>query len=129
MLLQKKKVAADAWRRNSDETARQVHDALVNGQIMLIDVREPAEFAVERIGGAVLCPLSTLDPLRLPLEVGKAIDFQCGSGKRSEHAHARAVQAGLAVRGDVGGGIGARKAAGLPTLTVDPPTGAVQDRK
>jgi len=110
------------------ETARQVHDALVHRQIILIDVREPAEFAVERIAGSVLCPLSTFDPSSLPLEAGKTIVFHCGSGKRSEYAYARAAQAGLAVRGHMDGGIGAWKAAGLPTLTVDPATGAVRVR-
>jgi rhodanese-related sulfurtransferase len=31
------------------------------GKVLLIDVREPAEFQTERIAGALLYPLSTFD--------------------------------------------------------------------
>ena len=34
--------------------------------IVLIDVREPPEYAAERIHGALLYPLSTFDPHALP---------------------------------------------------------------
>ncbi len=109
------------------ETPQQVRDAMLRGEIILIDVREPGEYAAERIHGALLYPLSTFDPNALPDAVGKALVFQCGSGKRSEAAYDKAVRAGVAVRGHLGGGIGAWKAAGLPTVTVDPATGAVVD--
>ena len=36
-----------------------VFEALKAGEILLIDVREPAEFANQRIHGALLHPLST----------------------------------------------------------------------
>jgi rhodanese-related sulfurtransferase len=110
------------------ETPLQIREALKRGEIILIDVREPAEYAAERIHGAMLFPLSTFDPCALPDAIGKALVFQCGSGKRSEAAYDKAVRAGVAVRGHMGGGIGAWKAAGLPTVTVDPATGDVVDR-
>jgi rhodanese-related sulfurtransferase len=110
------------------ETPQQIYDALKHGEIILIDVREPAEYAAERIHGAMLFPLSTFDPSALPDSIGKPLVFQCGSGKRSETAYDKAVKAGLAVRSHMGGGIGAWKAAGLPTVAVDPATGAVVDR-
>jgi len=110
------------------ETPQQIHDAMVRGEIILIDVREPAEYAAERIHGAMLFPLSTFDPQALPDAVGKALVFQCGSGKRSETAYDKATRAGVSVRAHMAGGIGAWKAAGLPTVTVDPATGAVVDR-
>lgn len=110
------------------ETAQQVHDALKRGEIVLIDVREPSEYEAERIHGALLFPLSTFDPAALPDNDGKQVVFQCGSGKRSETAWLKATRAGVAVRGHLGGGIAAWKAAGLPIVTVDPATGAVRDR-
>ena len=44
------------------EVARQLED----GKVLLIDVREPAEYAAERIPGALLYPLSTFDASKLP---------------------------------------------------------------
>ena len=41
------------------ETPQQIHDAMARGEIILVDVREPSEYAVERIHGAMLFPLST----------------------------------------------------------------------
>ena len=45
---------------------RQVAELLNAHQILLIDVREPDEYAAQRIAGALLFPLSTLDALALP---------------------------------------------------------------
>ena len=80
----------------------------------LIDVREPAEFEAERIAGALLMPLSTLDPAKLPKDA--PLIFQCGTGKRSSLALARVQQAGLPHDAHLAGGIQAWKAAGLPTI-------------
>jgi rhodanese-related sulfurtransferase len=91
------------------EVAAQVEKGAV-----LIDVREPAEFEAERIAGAQLFPLSTLDPNRLPKDV--PLIFQCGTGKRSALALARAQAAGLAHEAHLAGGLQAWKAAGLPTV-------------
>jgi len=44
----------------TDATPEQVHLA-ANGEILLVDVREPNEYAFERIHGALLYPLSTFD--------------------------------------------------------------------
>jgi len=109
-------------------TPQAVRDALLRGEITLIDVREPGEYAAERIHGALLFPLSTFDPAMLPQDARKPLVFHCGSGKRSAQAYARCMEAGVAVREHMGGGIGAWKAAGLPTVTIDPATGAVRDR-
>src|SRR5690606_16583467 len=45
---------------------QEISGALSRGEIVLIDVREPMEFAAERIHGALLYPLSTFDPADLP---------------------------------------------------------------
>jgi rhodanese-related sulfurtransferase len=87
-------------------------DRLHHGTAVLVDVREPAEFAVERIPGAVLHPLSTFDPSALP--PGPLV-FQCGSGKRSLTAIERSVAAGMPHDSHLAGGLAAWKQAGLPT--------------
>ena len=85
---------------------------LLAGTVVLVDVREPAEFAAEHISGAVLHPLSTFDVEKLP--AGNLV-FQCGSGKRSLTAVERAEEAGLPHRAHLAGGIMAWKQAGMPT--------------
>jgi rhodanese-related sulfurtransferase len=90
---------------------------------LLIDVREPAEYAVQRIPGALLYPLSTLDASLLPPDGPRRIVFQCGSGKRSELAARAHLGAGASVVAHLAGGIGAWMAAGLPTIRIDPATG------
>lgn len=110
------------------ETPQQIHDALARGEIVLIDVREPGEYASERIHGAMLCPLSAFDPAALPDGNGRQIVLQCGSGKRSEIAFKKAFAAGVLVRSHMGGGILAWKAAGFPVVNADPITGKVRGR-
>lgn len=111
----------------ADLSPAQVRDLLAAKEIVLIDVREPAEYAAERIHGALNFPLSTFDPDALPAGGARAVVLQCGSGKRSAMALDRCRQAGLALAGHLAGGIGAWRAAGLPVVRFDPATGAVRD--
>ncbi len=83
-----------------------------DGTAVLVDVREAGEFAAEHIAGALLHPLSTFDPAKLP--AGPVV-FQCGSGKRSLTAIARAAEAGRPYHAHLAGGLAAWKQAGLPT--------------
>lgn len=108
-------------KKIQDLTPAEVAARMKIGGVELIDVREPAEYAAERIHGAMLFPLSTFDPHALPKNVD--IIFQCGTGKRSGMAIARAQAAGLTHAAHLAGGIMAWKAAGLPTITIDPATG------
>jgi len=110
-------------------TPAEVHDALARHAILLVDVREPAEYAVERIHGAVLFPLSTFDPTALPIDPARPVVFQCGSGKRSAVAVAKCLQAGVQAHMHLKGGLLAWKAARRPTVTLDAATGAVVDRR
>ncbi len=102
---------------------------LAERSVILIDVREPTEYAAERIHGALLYPLSTFDPLALPDPEDKKIVFQCGSGVRSAKAVARCRDAGLAYNSHMKGGIQAWKAAGLPTIRTDPATGHARESR
>lgn len=97
--------------------------------ILLIDVREPDEYAAERIHGALLYPLSTFDPYALPDTGNAKIVFQCGSGMRSAKAIAAAAAAGLSIAGHLSGGLRAWKEAGLPVISVDPDTGKPLERR
>lgn len=97
--------------------------------IVLIDVREPSEYAAERIHGALLFPLSTFDPHALPVSGKRQIVFHCGSGKRSAMAVSKCEDAGLSYDSHMRGGIQAWKAAGLPTISVDPATGETRDTR
>jgi rhodanese-related sulfurtransferase len=96
-----------------------VRKSLADHGIVLIDVREPAEFAAERIEGALLFPLSSFDPAALPDPGIRKLVFQCGSGKRSAMAVERSVAAGLPYTAHLAGGLMAWKAAGLPTLRAE----------
>jgi rhodanese-related sulfurtransferase len=95
-----------------------VSRSLHAGKILLIDVREPSEYASERIAGALLYPLSTFDAAMLPDDVPRQVVFHCGSGKRSLTAAERRLGAGQKHAAHLGGGIAAWKAAGLPVISL-----------
>lgn len=110
-----------------DLTPAEVQAMLERDEIVLIDVREPAEFAAERIHGALNFPLSTFDPKALPSGGRERVVLQCGSGKRSAMALERCQAASFALHDHLGGGIAAWRQAGLPTVRLDADTGAVLD--
>ncbi len=96
-----------------------VHDlqsALTRGDVALMDVREPGEFAAERIEGAIPLPLSRFDPAELPTD-GRKIVLMCGVGRRSATAAAQCAAAKIGIAGHLRGGLAAWKQAGLPTVS------------
>ena len=93
----------------------EVAQGLAEGRMLLVDVREPNETAVERYPGAVDVPLSSFDPAAIPDPQGKQVVFACRSGKRSVTASLAAQAAGLPYDKHLAGGIIAWKAAGQPT--------------
>jgi rhodanese-related sulfurtransferase len=98
-----------------DLTVEEVAVGIAEGQIILVDVREPHETALERIPGSVLLPLSIFEPADLPDPSGRRIVFSCASGVRSVKASEIAQAAGLPYDAHMAGGIKAWKAAGYPT--------------
>jgi len=103
--------------KTKDLTPQQVKAALDAHQILLIDVREPDEFAAERIAGALNVPLSTLDPAALPDSADKTVVLQCAGGKRSAMAVDKCRNANQAIETHLAGGLAGWKAAGLPTVS------------
>ncbi len=99
----------------NDLTPQQVAEGLKEGHIVLVDVREPNETAVERFPGAVLVPLSSFDPATIPAPPGSDVVFACRSGRRSVTASLAAQEQGFEYNSHLAGGILAWRAAGLPT--------------
>lgn len=93
---------------------QEVAAELAADRILLVDVREPRETALERIPGAMLLPLSMFDPAAIPDPAGREVVFSCATGVRSVRASEFAQAAGLPYRSHLAGGIVAWKAAGLP---------------
>src|SRR5262245_1666668 len=98
-------------------TPEEVARGLTEGRMLLVDVREPNETAVERFPGAAEVPLSAFDPHDIPDPQGKQVVFACRSGRRSVTASQAAQSQGFAYDAHLAGGILAWKAAGLPTET------------
>jgi rhodanese-related sulfurtransferase len=102
-------------------TPGQLRAWLAAGQAVLIDVREPDEYAREHIEGARLLPLSRFDPGRAAALAapGQHLVMQCRSGKRAADACRMALSAaapGQAVL-TLAGGLDAWKRENLPVVT------------
>ena len=105
--------AGEVHNFSPDEVSQGVRD----GTMLLVDVREPNETAVESYPDAVVVPLSSFDPAQIPDPEGKRVVFACRSGKRSVTAALAAQDSGYPYDSHLAGGIIAWKAAGLPTKT------------
>ena len=98
-----------------DLSPEDVAKGLAEGKMLLVDVREPNEIAVERYPDAVVVPLSSFDPSQIPDPQGKRVVFACRSGRRSVTASLAAQAEGLPYDKHLAGGILGWKAAGFPT--------------
>lgn len=93
----------EAFRRQRDDAA----------QVLMVDVRQPAEYGSGTIPGATLIPLTELGQRMEELPRERRILTICRSGHRSLIAARRLNKAGYDVL-DVAGGIDAWRRAGLP---------------
>jgi rhodanese-related sulfurtransferase len=87
--------------------------ALIDQGALLIDIREPAEYAQQRIAGSVNLPLSQLPGL-LPQMAGKAVIFHCLSGKRTAMNEAKLAGCTSCEAYVLEGGLQGWRTAGLP---------------
>lgn len=84
---------------------------------VLIDIREPDEFAREHVAGATHAPLSSFDTVPLKLPDGRDVIYTCRTGNRTG---ANCVRLAARVPGEafvLDGGLDAWKAEGLATRT------------
>lgn len=96
---------------------QQVRAQLDNGQAVLVDIREPDEFARSHIKGAYSQPLSTWEKAHLSVDPDADVIFTCRSGMRTAGACDRLA---ARVSGDafvLDGGLDAWAKAGLPVAT------------
>jgi len=90
-----------------------------SGEVLLVDVREDAEWDAGRAPDAVHVPLSEVGRELAALReraAGRPIAFICRTGRRSAQAFRLAADAGVADVINVSGGMGAWAAAGLPLV-------------
>ena len=94
-------------------TAKEARKRLEEGSAVLVDIREPAEHAREKIPGAQSVPLSSFDAARLA--GGKAVIFHCQSGNRTRTNADRLCVVEAPETYVLEGGLAGWKAAGHPT--------------
>jgi len=85
---------------------------------LLIDVREPSEYAQAHAPGSTLIPLGQLERrlAELSAHKDKPIALICRSGNRSGQAQEILAKAGFTQAVNVKGGMNAWTQAGLPTM-------------
>ena len=101
-------------------TPTEAHDRAADD--VLLDVREPHEWAAGHAPGAVHLPLGALHPDRLPS--ANRLLCICRSGGRSSRAVTALRAAGYDAH-NVDGGMNAWQARGLPVVRDDGRTGSV----
>jgi rhodanese-related sulfurtransferase len=97
------------WLDSPQERLRQ------RDTVLLVDVREPAEHAGEKIPGSILLPLSKFNPARIPSDPNKKLVLYCRSGNRSTQAAQKLFAAGFTDVTHLSCGISGWKEQGFPT--------------
>lgn len=92
------------------------------GEVLLLDVREDAEWAAGHAPQAAHMPLGRLDPRAVPRD--RPVLAVCRLGGRSEHAAAVLAAYGVDVR-NVAGGMQAWAGVGLPLVRDDGTPGVI----
>jgi rhodanese-related sulfurtransferase len=96
---------------------QQVRERINAGNAVLVDIREPDEFARSHVKGAQSQPLSTWEKAHLSIDPDADVIFTCRSGMRTAGACDRLA---ARVHGDafvLDGGLDAWAKAGLPVET------------
>ena len=90
---------------------------------LIVDVREPDEFATVRLEGAALLPMSTFGERHVELPKDRPLLVMCHVGGRSAAATAYLIRSGWTNATNVAGGIDAWERAGLPVRRGTPEPG------
>lgn len=113
--------AAVAWSRAvtapglSNVDVRDLHAAAASGALVL-DVREPHEYAGGHVAGSLSVPLATVASRAAEFDAAAPVYVFCRSGNRSLAAARTLIDAGFRDVRNVEGGIIAWQAAGLPVV-------------
>ncbi len=99
---------------HTEVSAAELHAMMTRGEVQIVDVREPDEFAAGHLPGAINVPLSGFDAAHLPQAGGRKLVLNCLGGKRSAMALDRCAAAQALVDTHLAGGFGAWVQAGLP---------------
>jgi len=110
-------------------TPQEVADAFAEDRIILIDVRTPQEFALERINGALLAPMQAFQPNHMPDQSTKQIVFHCGSGVRSAKVARQCLEHGEDRIAHMSGGFAGWKEDGQGYMGTDLATGAPKEMR
>ncbi len=97
--------ATPPWARLNREILLTAEEILANPQGLLLDVREPHEFATARIPGAKNIPLGAFGQDNAPalgLQAGQVVGVHCRSGARSASAFWLLRQQGVLARNYLG---------------------------
>ena len=105
------------------EAARRLEAAGSGADPMLVDVREPAEYAQFRATGAALMPLSVFQLRFSQLPRDRPLLLICAAGQRSLAAGEFLISQGYETVANVEGGSIAWMRAGLPIRTGPPDEG------
>ena len=95
--------SADVMQRVRRLSPAELQSMLSN--VAIVDVREPAEFAVSRLAGAVNIPVGQLQQRLAEIPNGELAVFICRSGARSLTASAIATRAGWSNAAHLEGGL------------------------
>ncbi len=98
----------------SECTVLTLNEKLQNGDIQLVDVREPVEFASGRIPGARLLPLGEIGRRNSEIDHERPVYVLCRTGRRSSAAQKKLNDLGFENVINVEGGFEAWKKANLP---------------
>lgn len=107
---------ADAGASVETLPASELQQLVAGGEVILIDVRTPNEYAGGRIAGALNSPVQTFNPVAIPRDATRETILYCHSSGRSKRAaEMLAKEWNVKVR-HLEGGIVAWKETGLPII-------------
>lgn len=103
-------------QRLDDDTLRSlINNKEKSKQLVIIDIREPSEFASEHIAGSKNIPASKLEKIDWSTEKEKTVIVTCRMGHRTKVAEAILLHSGLEKIYCLSGGLEQWKSCGLPT--------------